>query len=206
MFVNRHRHRDGEAGFTLVELLVVMSILLVLGGMVITVITTGTSAARVTSDRVTALQELQLAMQRVVRDLRVADALVLSEEDDFHNEITASITREDSGPSEVRFLVEEIAAGEEQAGRKRLIREDTGFALIARLDNVDEDGQPVPVFTYLDRLGRTIDCNGPQECAERYTTASQIRIRFVREIPGREPVRAETTLSIRSVRYTGGGS
>lgn len=190
---------DEQAGFSLVELLVVMSLLLVLGGMALTALTTGTTSSQITSDRIQALQEVQLAMQRVVRDLRVADEIILSETDDFANEITASITRDDGGPSTVRFVVETV--GED--GLRRLVREDTGFALIARLDNVDESGEQIPVFRYLDRLGREIDCSSPSECASRYVGAAQIELVFHREIPGREPVRAETRLSVRSVRYGG---
>ena len=191
------RLRENQNGFTLVELLVVMIILGVLGAMTLTVVTTTFDSASVTSDRVRSLNELELAMQRVVRDLRVAEQLVLDPNDDFSTSIGARINR-DGVESIVRYLVETTPDGEQQ-----LIRADSGFTLVALLDNVDGVGDEIPVFRYLDRLGREIDCSSDAECAARYMDAAQIELSFVRDIPNREPVRAETRVNVRSIRYGG---
>ena len=174
-------------GFTVVELLVVMLLLGIVGGVVASAIVSGFSSSRATTARTVALHELQIALQRMTRDLRAADPLMLSESGEFDRELGARIDR-DGTRSVVTYELQE------NGGVQQLVRVDTGQTLVSLVDNDDE-----PVFRYLDARGIDILCSS--DCASRYLDAARIEIRLVREIPGSEPVRAITSVGVRSIRY-----
>lgn len=182
----RQNREQGEAGFSLVELLVVMIILSVVGAMVTMAVTTTLQSASVTSSRVIALDELQTAMQRVSRDLRAAEEFIITDATQVDREVTADVYRNEQ-ELRVTYRVES------RDGADVLIREDTGQTLITLVDN---DGDPV--FTYLDAVGQ------PIADVAQYDKARQIRIRFVRGIDGRTPVIVESLVNVRNTRYEGG--
>lgn len=62
----------GEDGLSLAELLVVMSLLTVVGGIVVTGLVGGLRASALVQARTEALSELQVGVQRMTRDLRAA--------------------------------------------------------------------------------------------------------------------------------------
>lgn len=208
------RSRRDEAGITLVELLVVMILLGVVGGIVTTAIVTTLQSASSTQARVLALNELENALQRVSRDLRVADPLRLSPDvtslnyvsevaDDglglFGTDLGARITRDGSSFTDVRYRL--ISDGEDEP--QRLVREDTGQTLVTLVDNGG-----VPVFAYLDAVGDELTCDSALlslgACEDLLASAAQIRITLVREIEGRRAVQADTVVNVRSIRYGGG--
>jgi type II secretory pathway pseudopilin PulG len=63
-------HRDGEAGITLVEMLVAIVLFAIVGTMVTNGLVRGMQATRQTQDRVTALADLQKGTERMGRELR----------------------------------------------------------------------------------------------------------------------------------------
>ena len=178
-----------ETGFTLVELLVVMVLLGVVGGVATTAIVTSLQAASSTSARVIALDELQTAMQRVSRDLRAAEVFTIDDSTDFEREITATIFR-GGAETTVTYRVRE------QDGVDVLVREDTGQTLITLVDNDTE-----PVFTYLGANGGPIVC--ATDCVNEYSKAQQLRIRLMRGIEGKDPVVVESLVNVRNTRYEG---
>jgi prepilin-type N-terminal cleavage/methylation domain-containing protein len=199
-----------EAAFTLVELLVVMVILGVVGGIATTAVVTTLQSASNTQSRVVALNELENALQRITRDLRVADPLQLSPDASdsdfavFETDLGADITTA-SGQESVRYRL----VGDPAAGPQRLVREDTGQTLVTLVDNGGE-----PVFEYLRFDGTPLLCTGNDDasldvtdvddCEDILRQAAQIRINLVRVIDdSTRPVRAETIIAVRSIRYGG---
>jgi prepilin-type N-terminal cleavage/methylation domain-containing protein len=203
------RRRSSEAGFTLVELLVVMIILGIVGGITTTAVVTSLHSASNTESRIRALHELETALQRMTRDLRVADPLELSpvatsgDFEAFDTDLGATVFR-NGVDEDVRYRL----IGDPDDGPQRLVREDTGQTLVTLVDNGGE-----PVFEYLRFDGRPLQCTGDAElpdvtdiddCKDRLMRAAQIRIRLVRVIDDSSaPVRAETIIGVRSIRYGG---
>lgn len=71
------RARGGEQGTSLVELLVVMVLLSVVGGIAVSGVITSMRVSRQTEARITAFSELQTAAERISRDVRGACPLQL---------------------------------------------------------------------------------------------------------------------------------
>ena len=182
------RSRDA-GGFTLVELLVVMLLLGIVGGVVGSAFVSGLRSSSATTARTVALHELEMALQRMTRDLRAADPLVLSESGDFDSQLGARIDR-DGTRSDVSYEIQ-LSDGVQQ-----LVRVDTGQTLVSLVDNGGE-----PVFRYLDAEGIEITCSS--NCSSAYLGTARVEIRLVREIPGAEPVRAITSVGVRAIRYGG---
>lgn len=175
-----------ESGATLVELLVVMLIFGVVGSVVLSSTIAGLQNAAATNARIDALQELELAMQRVTRDLRAADPLELVT-DEYETALGASILR-DGERSSVRFRL--IDVGDVQ----QMVREDTSQTLVTNLDNAGD-----PVFEYLDRFGEEISCT--TDCDTELLKAAQVQVRFVRVIQDSTPAIVETRVGIRNLRH-----
>lgn len=209
------RDRSGQGGFTLVELLVTLVIFGVVGGIVTSSTITALRSASASESRIDALQELEIAMQRVTRDLRAADPLELVT-DEYGDALGAEITRgDDTFPVRYRLVHE--------GGVKQLVLEDSGRTLITALDNgsdvlppadpedegeEDDEGdegdddavaEGDPIFRYLDRFGAEIECD--DDCAAAYTETAQVQIRFVRLIPNSLPAIVETRVSVRNLRH-----
>ena len=79
------------AGVTLVELLVVMVLLAAVGAIIASSIVGGLRADAQARDRIEALEDVQIALERVSRDVRAADPLLLAEP----NEVRFRVLRED---------------------------------------------------------------------------------------------------------------
>lgn len=202
-----------ERGFTLVELLVAMVLLGVVGSVVVSAIVTGMTSARTTTARTMAIHELEVALQRVGRDLRAADPLYVSDTGAFDTHIGAELVR-DRQIQVVAFRVIE------QAGEQLLVQ-DTATADLddvasgtvtvttqpARTLVTSIDNGVNPVFSYYDEHGAQITCvpaiDGPteDECALAYSDAYVVGIRLERALDGQEPIRAETRVTVRNMRY-----
>ena len=76
------RRTKGDAGFTLTELLVVTTLLSVVGGMVLAAIMAATRIERKNDSIVLQRTDAQLALQRLGRDLTVADPLTAAAAND----------------------------------------------------------------------------------------------------------------------------
>jgi prepilin-type N-terminal cleavage/methylation domain-containing protein len=205
------RSREGESGFTLVELLVVMVLLGVVGGVVTSAIISSMNSASRSTARITATHELEVALQRVARDLRAADPLYISDERRYGEHVGARFLRnrhmyvvsfelvDDDGQQELvqettTYDLDEIAEGEDVD----II--ESRHTLVTTVDNGDE-----PVFRYYDRAGGELVCDPATEgdgyCDGVYASAKKIGIHLVRDIAGQTPVRAHTLVSVRNTRY-----
>jgi type II secretory pathway pseudopilin PulG len=184
------RIRRDTAGATLVELLVVMVLLGVIGSVVTSAVITGLRSAASTQARLEALHELEVAVQRVSRDLRAARVLSLSPDDAFGRDLGAEIDR-DGQDLTVRYRVVAVDGVDE------LVREDTGQTLVTLVDN----DAAQPVFRYLTSAGDEVPCTTVDDCKIAYLQSAQIEISLVRAVPGQGDIRASTRVSVRSIRY-----
>ena len=183
MLVDRFRRDDGV---TLIELLVVLVLLGVVGGVVMTAIVTAMDSSRQTAARSHALTEIETALQRVARDLRAAQDIIIT--DSPRDSIEVNIVRGvDEFGEPLAFTVSYLVDGES------LIREDTEQTLVTFIDN---DLAVEPLFAYYDRTGEELACS-PGVCP-----VDHIEITIVRGIEGRTPVVASTSVAVRNnVRY-----
>jgi prepilin-type N-terminal cleavage/methylation domain-containing protein len=208
----RWRDRD-QRGFTVVELLVAVLLLGIVGTVVTSAVVTGLRTSRVTTERTMALHDLEIALQRVGRELRMADPLYLTDGTDYGTVVGAEVVQ-GRAVHVVRFAVQD---GDD--GVQRLVQDTTSFDLDAWVSGTtDEDAQPTsrvlvtaidngtaPVFTYFDRENNPIVCDATTEdkadCDDRYAEATQIGVELVREVDGQDPVRASTRINVRNTRY-----
>lgn len=175
-----------EQGSTLVELLVVMVVFGVIGSVVLSATLSAFRSSASTSARVDALQELELAMWQVTRDLRSADPLELVT-GNYDTALGASFERGGEQRT-VTYSVESVD------GVDQLVRDDTGRSVVTALDNGDE-----PVFRYLDRFGEEISCTST--CDIDLLTTRQVTVRLVRRIADSAPAIVETQISVRNLRH-----
>jgi prepilin-type N-terminal cleavage/methylation domain-containing protein len=201
-----------EAGFSVIELLVVTVILGIIGGFVTTTLVRSMQVSRTVSERSQALHDIERSLQTVTRELRVADPIYLAADERYDRVIGAAVYRDrtvqvhtfllDEDEDGTRLLFQEVSiydldavgSGDPLAStpielpRRRLITD---------VDNLDA------IFTYHASDGTDIVCDPEVEsdCADRYADATQIGIRLVRNIEGQEPIRAETRVNVRNTRY-----
>ena len=190
------RHRAVE-GTTLVELLVVLTIASVIGGIITTAVVSALNSARSTNERVDAVQEIERAQRRIAQDLRSATGLILDPDDgDLSSDLIVEFRRAGT-QNQVRYRVDAPADPEQPA---QLVRDsdDSGQTLVTLLNN--DDGTD-PLFTYLNSRGVEIDCEALDGRA--CLGAARIRITIVRELPNSPPVRSNTEVTIRNIRFQG---
>lgn len=212
-----------ESGVTLVELLVVMILLGVVGSVVTTVIVTGLQTSTSISTRTQALHQIEQSLQRVSRELRVADPLYTTS--DPLRELAVTIDREGQRQL-VRFQVNDAERRLLQFNQpvtESAIAEigdplgPGSTSLVTDLDNALPNlATPIavaehePVFTYYDALGQQLHCDldgdgrptDVDECFNTLRPTRQVGIRIIKEVPGARRIDAETRVSIRSIRYS----
>ena len=212
----RHRRRGdarGDAGFTLVELLVVTVLLGIVGSITVAGLVRAFDSSRQTSARTHAIHELELSLQQVGRELRAADPLFITADGDYPRRVAAEVVRD----RQVRIVRYQVAESDDE-NEFQLMQETTWYdlddyadedvetdplesdsVLVTRLDNADGD-----VFGYYRSDGTVIDCDSDSSaCQQAHANAAQIRIRFERTLDDGDPIRAETRVNVRSTRYGG---
>jgi prepilin-type N-terminal cleavage/methylation domain-containing protein len=189
---------DGEAGFTLVELLVTMSIMLVIGGVAVSGTVAGMQATRRGQARVFALADLQVAVERIAREVRVADGadypagvdgeLLVALPDDVQFDVFRS-----SGTERLRYRYwRDGAAPDVLRGCREVyappatpcVTAGAGAPLLHDLAN-----GAVPVFAYLDAAG-VQGAIGED--------IRQVTITLLRSLPEQGQIRIETTVGLRN--------
>jgi prepilin-type N-terminal cleavage/methylation domain-containing protein len=214
MLTPTRRTPSTEGGFTLVELLVVVIILGVIGSIVTSSVISAFVSTRRGEQRVHALNDLQRGIERVGRELRAADPLVLEAGTDPAQEIGAEIVRGGQRVEYRYYLVEVDDSAElrEDVVRRTLdgqvVSQRQGL-FIADIANVETD---TPLFSYFytdpgTRQLREIDCEADglteSQCLQRHTTATQVRLTLEKLLPEQPPIQVETVVNIRSVRLGG---
>ena len=198
------RHREHESGVTLVELLIVLVLTGVIGGIVVSGIVTAFRSSVESQTRIEARQELELTAQQVSRVLRSAERIIIFG-DDPDSTIGAQLTSA-TLTGNVFFGVED-GNGERQLLECRgadasCLEDPAARQLIAVIAN-DLDADDESVFVYLDRRGEPIPSDGSDPDKDP-AGASMITVRLMRELSGdRNPVIVETSVAVRSTRYFG---
>jgi hypothetical protein len=164
-----------------------------------------------------ALHDIEVALQRVGRDLRAADPLYLTAGTAYSTELGAELVR-DRHVQVVRFGTE---TGDD--GVQRLVQTSTLFDLDEvvvgsptpisaprRVLVTDIDNGAQPVFRYFGTDGVEILCTPSvlgetkASCDDRYAEAAEVSIRLVRNVTGQQPISAETRVNVRNTRYGSG--
>jgi hypothetical protein len=167
-----------EGGLGLAELLVVMTLLTVVGGIVLSSVVSGMNTSRESQDRVQAFAELQRAVERMSREVRAADPLVVAEPD----HLEASVRRGDD--DEMRCYTARVDGGDLVEGWDGAER-----SVVSGLEALDTQ----PVFTYFDYDGDTMEDDFDPDDVTR------VGITVVRTLPAQPSVQVETMITIRNV-------
>jgi prepilin-type N-terminal cleavage/methylation domain-containing protein len=203
------RLRADQTGVTLVELLVVIIILGVVGGVAMSGIVSGLHATRRGEARVAALNDLQKGIERVGRELRAAEELRFESGSDPADVVIAQIVR---GGERLRFryYLAELPDGSAEL-REDVRRETLSGTLVGTSDglfiaDIANNETDTPLFSYFTAHPVTgeldaIDCDTTQSaCLQEHATATQVKLTLERLLPEQDPIRVETVLNIRSAR------
>lgn len=191
--------RDDENGLTLVELLVVMLIMGIVGSVVASGMIQGLQTSGRAQSRITALTDLQRGVERVARELRVANPLCLTTGlEDTH--LGANVYRDGKRYRYEYYLSGAGAAQELLADITEFDPVDaaTGTVLASGtfIAEIGNDLLGVPLFEYADQNG---------DPTTGYATAAQVTINLAKQVRDSDPILVSTTVEIRNTRYTGGG-
>ena len=220
--MRRQRQSRGDEGFTLIELLVVMAITSIVAAVVTASIVATMRTTKLADDRITASIDLQRGIERVGRELRVAESMVLDPGGRFKDGVGVDVVTDGERWNYRYYLIDvgdEVAELREDVKRFELdgtlIEEREGL-FIADVANLQTG---TPLFTYyaVDPATSQLkeltcaaasyagDEDDPvlvtEDCRDRHSTASQVRLQLEKLIPNQDPVRVETVLNIRSTRF-----
>lgn len=200
---DRLRHGE-EAGFTLVELLIVMVLMGVVGAVTLTSFVSSARSAQLATERLDAINDLTPAMQRMTRDLRAASPLVIDSGGDYTTKVGTEFVR---GGVTYRtdYYVEGSGDDAKVLADRYTVESDGTLTTIGTshlIADVDNDSSR-PVFTYFDNDNQQITCTGAtQACRDEHVTAARIDILLIRGV-GEQSTGIEyaTSVNIRNARY-----
>ncbi|CAN5921175.1 hypothetical protein BH23ACT10_BH23ACT10_28870 [soil metagenome] len=189
--VSRGDHED-EAGFTLVELLVVMALMLIVGSVVVNGIVSGLRASERGRARVEALTDLELAAERMARDLRFADPVDAASA----TQVIVNVLRDDAG-SLVRHRVTFDVAGGTITETRSIYdpassATPTGTTVREVISNLDP---ATTVFGFAAADGQPWVTG-----ADELSDLAEIQLDLSRELPDQDPIEVETSVFVRNVR------
>lgn len=207
---------QGDSGFTLIEALVVMVVLGVVGAFVGTSLVQGMRTSSDAQQRIYVLTDLQRGLERVSRELRVADPLCVahdpSDPEQEERELGASVYRDGKrylhryyivgtgADAELRQDVTEFDPPDAATGSvlsSGVFIADIGNDLVA-YDPPDGPAEPdTPLFVYRNRDGDRIAANG---------AVAAVEINLAKQLEDHDPITVATTVEVRNTRYLGSGT
>ncbi len=212
--LNRLRREDH--GFSLIELLVVLLLMGIVGSIFLRALVGSIAATNRAQERVFALNDLTKGLERIGRELRVADPLDLSQiatRAEAETELGATVRRNDR-VFEYQYYLTTSADGTPELWEDVTVFDLAGTAIPAE----NRSGQfivgtanvaaGIPLVTYIDDDGDDMDCNdltdAPADvttCRARLASAAQVRLTLVRELPDQDPITVQTVVAIRYARF-----
>ena len=207
----------GDDGFTLVEVLIVTVLLGIVGSVVTMSLVQSMQFSRATSERAIALHDIERSLQVVGRELRIAEQVILDADGAFDERLAAQITRDGAfqihtftiesedpdDPDSIQLLFQSIVEYDREDVLTNGFSGATAVTQPRRRLITDIDNGIEAVFTYHRSDGQEIVCapDVAGDCRDAYGNANQIGIRLVRNLHDQEPIRAETRITVRNLRY-----
>lgn len=185
---------EGEAGFTLVELLVVMALMLIVGAVVVNGIVSGLRASERGRARVEALTDLELAAERMARDLRFADPVGAASA----TQVIVNVLRDDAGSlvrHRVTFTVD-AATGTITETRATYDPPSAVAPTSTTTREVIGDLDPATTVFAFGKADGQAWVPGTDELSD----LAEIRLDLRRELPDQDPIEVETSVFVRNVR------
>ena len=181
----------GDEGFTLVELLVAMSILLVVGIVVLNGLVSGLRATERGQARVAALTDLERAAERMARDLRFADPV----DGATTSQVIVNVLR-DAGGTQVRHRVTyTVAAGTITDTRAVYDPPESAAPVSTTTRTVIDDLDPAETVFAFFRADGQAWVSG----TDALNDLAEIRLDLRRELVNQDPIELETSVFVRNV-------
>jgi prepilin-type N-terminal cleavage/methylation domain-containing protein len=175
-------HRSGqdpvEAGFTLVELVVSMSILLVILGSILSVLDSLTASERRTSSRIDTEQAARLMLTQLARDLREANP-VQSQPNLTGYDTTADLLLDSAPPQHIRWAYDPAHG----TLTRYAVAGDGSQHATAILEGVVNSAAGPGVFTWLDGAGQSIAAQTWATPNDVARCASEVNVQLVLAAP-----------------------
>lgn len=194
----RRAHHHREAGFTLIELMVVLVILGIVGTVITASLTRGVQASNQAQARIEAYEDMQIALERVSRDVRGASTPLLAiDGTDWDVGEGIALQRLLDGDGACVRHTYWVADGSLHAAEERSTDGCVTFAssgeriLVPQLDNST-------VFSF-----STYDENGkrkPITDADDISDISVVTITFTRTLVGQQNATVETNVGLRNAQ------
>jgi prepilin-type N-terminal cleavage/methylation domain-containing protein len=175
----RELHRDEQSGFTLIELIIATSILLLVMGMFFSTLVSLTRQEDRAQRLVSNEQNVRFELDQLARELRAANPLViLPAKDDYSNQVAFVLGPTGGSQTVVRWTYHTDPAlpNYERLEREQLSGTSSSATVLNRswfLERVRNVEFGKPVFTFLDSHGvdmvadTNYDANGIATCAIR---------------------------------------
>lgn len=188
----RRRVARDDAGFSLIELIVVMGIMLVVGAVVISGIVSGLRATARGQARVEALTDLERAAERMARDLRFADPV----DGATPTQVIVNVLRDDTGTQVRHRVTYAVAVGTITETRAIYDPPSAAAPTTTRTSTVIDGLDPAtPVFVFSDADGQVwVPGTDPLD------DLAEIQLDLRRELPDQDPIEVETSVFVRNVK------
>jgi prepilin-type N-terminal cleavage/methylation domain-containing protein len=189
--IRRLTRADDERGFTLVELLVAMGVLLVVSTVILAGLVSALRATERGQARVDALTDLERAAERMARDLRFADPVDAAST----AQVIVNVLRDDAG-SQVRHRVTyDVAGGAITETRAIFDPPPSSVATSTTVRTVIEDLDPAAtVFAFAKADGQPWVAG-----TDDLDDLAEFRLDLRRELPTQDPIELETSVFVRNV-------
>jgi prepilin-type N-terminal cleavage/methylation domain-containing protein len=182
---------DCQGGFSLVELLVVMALMLVVGSIVVNGLVTGLRATERGQARVEALTELERSAERMARDLRFADPV----ETASPTQMIINVLRDTGGILERHRVTYTVSAGIITETRAVYSPPSAAVPTTTTTTTTIEDLDPAEtVFEFARADGQPwVPGTDP------VTHLAEIKLDLARQLPDQDPIAVETSVFVRNV-------
>lgn len=185
--------RVEDDGFTLVELLVAISVLAVVSAVVVTSIVQGIQISATTTARVDQMTQLQIVHERMSRQLRAANPIVNVTPTAITVQVLSEVDPTSAEPQRTVQVEYRTADGQ----LVQTIREGATTSMLTLLEDVP-DGQMV--FRYFDRNGQPVVVPAGGLLGPQASTIAQIQVALAtRPDPATPPIGFTTSVFIRNV-------